>query len=260
LPETDLELLIDAARAAAEIAMAYWRQGDARSWAKSDDTPVTEADLAVDAALRARLTAARPDYGWLSEESPDDPDRLGRARVFVVDPIDGTRDFAKGGRQWAHALAVVEDGAPIASVILLPLRDALFAAARGQGATRDGSPIRVSARRDLAGARVLATRASMLPGRWTCPPPRLRRENRASLSLRLARVAEGRFDATFSFRATWDWDIAPGALIAAEAGAAVTDMHGGGFAFNAADPRSPGLIVAPPALHGALRRCMITNP
>jgi myo-inositol-1(or 4)-monophosphatase len=251
LPERDLDLLIAAARAAGEIATAFWRDG-ARSWDKPDATPVTEADLAVDRMLRARLTAARPGYGWLSEESPDDAARMERDRVFIVDPIDGTRDFAAGGRQWAHAIAVAEAGAPVAAVIFLPLRGALYAAVRGGGASCNGAPIRASGRAAPPGATVLATRAALDPAHWPGGAPPMQRENRGSLSWRLALVAEGRFDATLSFRDTWEWDLAPGALIAVEAGATVTDTAGVGLAFNRPDPRARGLLAAPPGLHAAL--------
>ena len=120
MPEADLDLLIAAAQEAGQLALGYWRNRP-REWDKGDGAgPVTEADLAVDARLRARLTAARPDHGWLSEESPDDGSRLGRRRLFVVDPIDGTRAFIAGETGWALALAVVEDGRVTAGVVHLP--------------------------------------------------------------------------------------------------------------------------------------------
>jgi len=110
LPETDLELLISAAQEAGVLATRY-SGPTAKRWDKAGDAgPVTEADLAVDALLRDRLTAARPDYGWLSEETPDNPDRLTRKRVFIIDPIDGTRSFIEGSATWAHSLAIAEEG------------------------------------------------------------------------------------------------------------------------------------------------------
>ena len=140
----DMALLVAAAREVGEIALRYAAKG-AQSWEKPDGQgPVTEADLAVDAALHAALGAARPDYGWLSEERPDDPVRLAHERVFIIDPIDGTRAFMKGDQAWAHSLAVAEGGRVTAAVVFLPAMDKLYAAARGQGATLNGAPIRAT--------------------------------------------------------------------------------------------------------------------
>ena len=117
MPEADLDLIIRAAEEAGRIALAHWR-GTFRHWEKDEGAgPVSEADLAVNAALEQALRAARPDYGWLSEESPEDPRRATAARVFVIDQIDGTRAFIAGEDGFAVAVAVVEDGQPVAGVV-----------------------------------------------------------------------------------------------------------------------------------------------
>ncbi|MEL7027309.1 MAG: inositol monophosphatase family protein, partial [Pseudomonadota bacterium] len=134
MPESDLELLLRAAKEAGEIAQGFWRK-DPKTWDKGVDDPVTEADLAVDTHLRDTLTAARPGYGWLSEETPDRTDRLSKEKVFVVDPIDGTRAFIDGQETWAHSIAIVTAGAATQGVVYLPVRKKLFAASKGQGAT-----------------------------------------------------------------------------------------------------------------------------
>lgn len=248
----DLALLIEAARGAGRIAARYFRD-DPETWDKPDGAgPVTEADLAVDSMLRDRLTEARPGYGWLSEETPDSPDRLTAERVFVVDPIDGTRAFIEGSSAFSHALAVVENGEVIAGVVYLPIRGKLYAATRGGGATLNDAPIRASDTAAFDGAEVLATKHTLSPAHWPRGVPPVTRVYRPSLAYRMALVGEGRFDAMVTFRPTWEWDIAAGSLIIAEAGGVVTDAGGGRLRFNAAAPKVPGVLAAAPGLHGAL--------
>lgn len=252
-PAADLVLLAAAARAAGRIALRYWRQAP-KSWDKEAGAgPVSEADLAVDAALAAQLRAARPGYGWLSEETPDTPERLACETVFILDPIDGTRAFLAGEEAFAVSLAVVVAGAVTAAVVHLPAKGLLYAARADGPATLDGQPIRASTRAGVAGADVLTTRASLQPEEWPGGLPDLKRSFRASLAWRLCLAAEGRHDAMLTLRDTWEWDSAAGSLIAERAGCVVTDRHGAALRFNRADPRSAGVIAAPPALHAGLR-------
>ena len=252
MPASDLGLLIDAARAAGRIATGYAGQ-TAKRWDKPEGAgPVTEADLAVDAMLAKRLRTARPDYGWLSEESRDDGARLSAGRVFIIDPIDGTRAFIEGSSAWAHALAVVEDGIVTAAVIYLPMKDKLYAAAAGEGATLNGAPIRVGAQAALEGATLLSARPVHEARHWRGPVPAFRREYRPSLAYRLSLVAEGRFDAMLTLRRTWEWDIAAGDLILREAGARTSDRRGQAMRFNNTVPQLDGMIAANPVLHAEL--------
>lgn len=252
MPESDLSLLIEAARQGGAIALGFWRQSP-QVWEKPGLGPVTEADLAVNAHLRAVLRAARPEYGWLSEEDPDGAERLSARRVFVLDPIDGTRAFIAGEESFAVSLAVVEDGRPIAAVVYLPAHDRLYSAAAQGPALRDGQPIRASDRVELTGASVLTTGHMMAPEHWPGGVPDLKRSFRASLAWRLCLVAEGRFDAMLTLRPAWEWDIAAGALIAERAGVQVSDRHGAPLVLNRPDPRAEGVIAAPAVLHAALR-------
>jgi myo-inositol-1(or 4)-monophosphatase len=254
LPATDLALLIDAARAAGRIATGYSGK-TAKRWDKPDGAgPVTEADLAVNDMLRERLCAARPGYGWLSEEAEDDPARLEETRVFVIDPIDGTRSFAEGSQIWAHALAVVERGVAVAGVVYLPMRGLLYAAAAGQGAFLNGAPISPSARTGLDGAEFLATRPNMEARYWPGGMPRLNRSYRPSLAYRMALVAEGRYDGMLTLRDAWEWDIAAGDIILREAGAVCTDQTGAALRFNNPHPVVGGVITANATLHEQLLR------
>jgi myo-inositol-1(or 4)-monophosphatase len=252
-PEDDLALLIDAARTAGEIARAHFRS-DPEIWTKSDDSPVTEADIAIDRVLRTDLLKARPNYGWLSEETEDDPARLSLERTFVVDPIDGTRAFIEGETSFAHSLAVVDRGAVTAGVVYLPMKEKLYAAARGVGATLNGDPITVSCRTDVAEATALATRPNVQAKHWKGGVPPFKRYYRPSIAYRLALVGEGRFDTMLTFRDTWEWDIAAGVVVIEEAGGTVSDASGARITFNRASPSAPGIIAAPGELHAKLLR------
>lgn len=249
----DLSLLVAAARAAGEILRTHFFRG-ASAWEKPDAAgPVTEADLAANAALHASLTAARPGYGWLSEEGPDDPDRRGRSRAFVVDPLDGTRAFIEGDHSWAVSLAVVADGRVEVGVVFLPMRDRLYAAARGRGATRNDTKLKVAPATELDGATVLSTRNNFQPYHWKdARVPEVRRQFRSSLAYRLSLVAEGRYQALLRLRPTWEWDAAAGSLLVEEAGGRITDRCGTALGFNGEDPQLNGLIAAAPSLHAEI--------
>jgi myo-inositol-1(or 4)-monophosphatase len=250
--DSDLALLAQAATEAGRLARGYWGRALAVEEKEDGQGPVSEADLAVDALLRDRLTAARPAYGWLSEESADDPVRHMAARTFIVDPIDGTRSFLARERVWAHALAVVEAGRVVAGVVHLPMLKRTYAARLGGGATMNDAPIRAGRRASLTGAEVLTNAASLDPALWPGGVPPVTRAFRPSLAYRLCLVAEGRYDAMLTLRPAWEWDVAAGALIATEAGATVTDRLGRAPAFNARHPATDGLVVAAPVLHAGL--------
>jgi len=253
LPDPDdLTLLCQAAKGAARIARRYWRTDQRVTLKPGDAGPVSEGDLAVDRYLRETLTAARPDYGWLSEETQDGPARLDAARVFVVDPIDGTRAYVDGHATWAHSLAVVEHGRPVAGLVYLPERGKLYTATAGHGAALNGRTIRVGAATTPDAARVLASKGTLDPAHWPGGAPPIDRHFRPSLAYRFCLVAEGRFDALITLRPAWEWDIAAGLLIAAEAGAAATDRTGRAPVLNRAPPQTDGVICAAPALQHAL--------
>ncbi len=250
----DLPLLIDAALTAGDIACRHWG-GAPRIWTKSDDSPVSAADLEVDAALREALLAARPGYGWLSEESRDDPARLHREHCFILDPIDGTRAFLNNEKTWAISLAVAQGSAIAAAVVHLPARGRTYTAAAGRGAWLNGRPLVASARGEPDGARLLASRPTYAAQNWSRVPA-FERMFRSSLAYRIACVGEGRADAMLTLRPAWEWDVAAGALIAAEAGARVTDRFGGPLRFNTPGRRSQGVLAANPVLHDAIRAAL----
>jgi myo-inositol-1(or 4)-monophosphatase len=248
----DRDLIAEAASRAGEIALAHFGRGIAAVEKPGGAGPVTEADKAVDTFLRETLGAARPDYGWLSEETEDSPARLASSRLFIVDPIDGTRAFISGEKGWAVSIAVIEDRRPVVACVLLPARGEMYLAATGEGATLQGRAVTGSGRARIEGAGLLAVRSQLQPEHWPGGVPPVERAFRPSLAWRLCLAASGRFDAMLTLRDSWEWDIAAGVLIAAEAGLTVTDRAGEMLAFNAPDPRLPGVIAAPPPVHAAL--------
>lgn len=251
MPETDLDLLIAAAKESGRIALGF-HGSTYEKWDKEDGAgPVTAADLAVNRMLEVELQDARPDYGWLSEESPPLQDRQKAERVFIIDPIDGTRSFIEGADTWAHSLAICENGEIVAGVVYLPKRDLMYTAAKGQGAFLNGTRIHPSQRAELTDADILATRPSFEPRHWK-RIPKVTRHHRPSLAYRLALVAEGKFDAMLTLRATWEWDIAAGVLLLEEGGALASDKHGQALRFNNPDPRLPGMVGANSDLHRQL--------
>lgn len=249
----DLALIRDAARAAGALAEAERARG-LKITHKDGGSPVTNADLAVDALLKATLLAARPDYGWLSEETPDTPDRLTRRRIFVVDPIDGTVAFMKSRPWWCVPIAVVEDGQPVAAVIHVPSMNDTFEATVGGGARLNDRLITASDVDTLDDAAVLADARLMEGPHWPEPWPAMRYEKRNALAYRMALVASGAFDAAIALTPKFDWDVCAGALIATEAGARVSDHHGRPWVFNRPDPRQASLVCSAPALHPLILR------
>lgn len=248
----DTALLIESVRESGEIARKYFG-GAYKSWDKGHGNPVTEADLAIDRRLREVLLAARPDYGWLSEETEDDPARLQKERVFVVDPIDGTVGFLKGRPHFTIVAAVVSHGRPVSAAIHNPITGQIYGATRGGGAQLDGRPIEVSRQDALDGARVLAPRHSFAETHWREPwPASMRIENRSSIAYRLALVAEGQFDAMFSLSPKHDWDLAAGDLAVHEAKGRVTAPDGAVLTFNKPQPLQRGVVGAGPRLHELL--------
>ncbi|WP_342643036.1 3'(2'),5'-bisphosphate nucleotidase CysQ [Rhodoligotrophos ferricapiens] len=249
MPADDLDQLTEAVREAGALAMSLRAKG-VDSWHKGDGTPVTEADMAVDRLLKERLLGARPDYGWLSEETADDKHRLQHERVWIVDPIDGTRSFMSGEDDWCVAAALVEDGDPIAAAIFSPPADHMYRASRGQGATLNGERISVSTCSDVTSARILARENAFAARRWPGRPwPHLTLDMRKSIALRLCLVASAEFDASFALGETSDWDIAGAHLVVTEAGGIVTTLSGEIPRYNQIRTRHAGVVASGPALH-----------
>ena len=216
-----------------------------KSWDKGGDSPVCAADIEVDGFLKHELGRLLPSAGWLSEETADDHARLERDLIWVVDPIDGTRDFLRGSSGWAVSVALVSAGRPLLGLLVAPARNEVWTATAGTGARLNGIDITASKRRAFSGSRV--------------PADMLMREDADlvlvdkpnSIALRIAMVADNRADLLATLRWGFEWDVAAATLIAREAGARVSDAFGDALAYNRRDPRAFGLLVTAPAIHGA---------
>jgi myo-inositol-1(or 4)-monophosphatase len=248
LNAADLALIRAAALEAGELALGL-RKSDLKIQTKPGGSPVTSADLALDALLKRRLGEARPDYGWLSEETADDRSRLAAGRTFVVDPIDGTIAYIKDRPWWTVSIAVVEAGMAVAGVVHAPAVGETYEAALGDGARLNGETIHVSGRTELEGCAMLSDAGMLRRPEWPQPWPPMRVETRNSVAYRLALTAAGAFDAVLAMSSKCDWDVAAGDLIAREAGAIVSDHGGGAYAYDQASCTKPSLVCAGPALY-----------
>lgn len=252
----DLELALDATRAAGRLVMATFGTDPAVRH-KGPDQPVTEADLGADDLLMERLLGSRPEYGWLSEETADRPERLSRSRVWVVDPIDGTRSFIAGYPEFVVSVGLVEAGEPVVGVIHNPASQELFWAVRGRGAFGNRGEAGGEYRLRVAAAEedrpsLLASRSEL--GRGELEPflDAYDLREMGSTAYKMAGVAAGAGNGFLSRGPKSEWDVAAGALIVEEAGGTVTDLRGLRLTFNRPDPYVHGVLVAAPALHAAL--------
>jgi myo-inositol-1(or 4)-monophosphatase len=243
----DLALIEDAVREASDTALKHFRGGSS-GWFKPDGTPVSDADLAVNRLLAERLLAARPAYGWLSEETLEDLENRQAERTYIVDPIDGTRSFLGGGDDWCIGVALLSSGRPIAAAVLQPTTGTLYSAAAGLGARRNDRPIHVSDRRRLEGAYLIAHSGLRRPERWTVPWPKVRYGMTFAMLLRLCRVADGSVDGMVALGRKSDWDIAPGDLIVRESGGLVADLTGASPRYGDEGLSQNGVIAGGPAL------------
>jgi len=216
-----------------------------RSWEKSPGQPVCDIDLEVDAFLHDRLSKLDAEAGWLSEETIDLSDRIERRRLWVIDPIDGTKDYLRRRPGWCVSVALVEDRVPVLGALAAPARGELWTASRGQGSWRNGERLRVSPRRRLAGARVPADELPDADRDLVA----VAKPN--SIALRIALVAAGEADLVATLRWGFEWDIAAAVLIAEEAGATATGALGQPLAFNTASGEAFGVLVATPGIHAA---------
>ena len=247
----DFNLAEAVVREAGTLARAHF-SAMPESWNKSDSSPVSEADHAVNRLIEARLKQARPDYGWLSEETPDSDARMAAKEVWILDPIDGTRAFLKQRTDWVISLALAVDGTVIAGIVYNPLLEQMFAAVRGGGATLNGDPISVNRRTELNGIRLLSNPARFAPDIWRLPWPQMDIARQNAIAYRLAQVACGAADAAVAFPRVHEWDLAAGDLIVSEAGGVLLDVDGDPLTYNKRDPVTMGVVGANPALAGQI--------
>lgn len=238
-------------REAGAIALSFY-QTKLKTWMKDGDSIVTEADIAVNDHLHKALAAPRPDYGWLSEETEDDAHRLQKTRVWVVDPIDGTRAFAKGKPHFTISVALVEEGRPVLAALFNPATDEFFEAETGEGALLSGKPIATGHRREIEGARMAAHGPMFKHPAWPEPWPEMEIIERNSVAYRIALVACNQADAALALNTKNDWDLAAADLILHEAGGRFTSHDGKTPIYNREIPRHRSMLAAGPELYDAL--------
>jgi myo-inositol-1(or 4)-monophosphatase len=257
--------LLSLVRALASVvreAGAFARAASAnpiKTWVKEHNSPVSEVDIAVNQLLKERLTALVPDAGWLSEESEDDPARLAVSRLWIVDPIDGTRSFIAGRPDWTISVALVEGSRPVVAGLYAPVSEELFLAVAGGGATRNGTPIKVTPGDMIDGARIAGPRG-FLDRLATVVPALVVLPKIQSLALRLARVADGTLDAALASRTSRDWDLAAADLLVHEAGGALTTVGGAKVAYNRVSTIHDDLIAAGLVRHQTLAVLLRNRP
>lgn len=255
--QEELVLLEQAVREAGAVALRYFGHDPEVWWKNGGQSPVSAADLAANDCLESILRSARPDYGWLSEESSDDRGRLACARTFVVDPIDGTRGFLEGNKRWVVSVAVVAQGIPVAGVLFAPALDEFFMASADTPALKNGAPIFTGQNSGTAHeAELDISVPSSLKKSFDGPfRTRIRSASHIpSLAYRLAMVADGRLDGTLVRPSAHDWDLAAADVILARSGGLLADGNGQSLQYNRSDVTQPTLFAGNNALVGTLLR------
>jgi len=254
----DAALLQETVREAGALALSLFRT-ELKNWTKGASSPVSEADIAVNELISARLRSATPDYGWLSEESADDETRLGKRLVWIVDPIDGTRGYLAGREDWCVSVALIADARPLLAAVFAPASDEFFFAARGRGTLLNGMPVRATSGTALDFSRMAG------------PKPLVERLRRSSeevtlhprigpLALRLCRVAQGTLDAAFAGGQSRDWDLAAANLIVQEANGNMTALSGDAILFNRREVAHGVLVAAGRDRHARIVEHFRTRP
>jgi len=257
--QRELDLARDAAFSAGEILERYFRDRGFEIDQKGRDNPVTTADFDADSEIKRMLRAPFPDYGWLSEETADNPDRLSCRRVWIVDPLDGTKEFIKGIPEFVVAIALAEEGRAILGVTYNPIKREMFWCTRAGGCFMDSQPVGVTRTPTLENATVLASRSETSRGEWKAYEGKLRVNPIGSVAYKLALVAAGRADATFTRTAKSEWDIASGAALIVEAGGRITDIDGSEMRFNKPSVKLKGFVASNALLHAEIER-LVPHP
>jgi myo-inositol-1(or 4)-monophosphatase len=250
--EREFEIAIKAAQAGGAIVRKYYK-AEYEVHEKAPDKPLTVADTEADEAIKRVLLTSFPDDGWLSEETRDSPARLAKSRVWIVDPLDGTKEFTQHIPEFCVCVALVVDGVVQVGVCYNPAEEKLFAARRGGGTTLNARAVSCTGKTALADATVLASRSEDKRGEWNAYKPLMKVKLTGSVAYKFALIAAGDADATFSLTPKNEWDICAGTMLVEEAGGVVTDRFGRPLTFNNRETLLPGLIAAGPALWGPIR-------
>ena len=256
MSERALSVAIDAAREAGAAIRGFYKDRTIVK-EKGEDNPLTEADLASDAILRDRLLGAFPDYGWLSEETVDSPARLANERVWIVYPLDGTKEFTLGIPEFVVSIGLVENGRPLLGVLYNPIREELFAGIVGVGATFNGAPCRVSAHVGLTGARIVCSRTEAKKGWFDRYLDRIALVPTGSVAYKFGLVAAGQAEATFTPQPRNEWDICAGVALVEAAGGRASTRTGAPYVFNRPNPLVDGVCATNGVVHADILGLMV---
>jgi myo-inositol-1(or 4)-monophosphatase len=255
--DSDFALLSHTMQEAGDIARRYFKNS-LKSWEKKPGDPVSEADLALDTHFRENLMAARPDYGWLSEETADDLSRLEKSRVWIVDPIDGTRSFIAGKPEFTICAALVENGKPVLGIVYNPILDELYEAVQGRGARLNGKTLTCSQKSDLLNAKLIASRKSFEWHGWLNNVKGATFSHVNSIAYRIVKVASKEAHASLSLTQKSDWDIAAADIILAEAGGITTTTKGDRLVYNRKSINQRNVISCGLSFHPQLMKLLET--
>lgn len=252
--ERELEVAERAARDAGAIIRDFYERGTEVGYKDAErDNPVTEADTQADACIQRMVREAFPADGWLSEETKDSHERLSRRRVWIVDPLDGTKEFVQHIPELCVCIALVEEGRAVLGVCFNPITDEMFSGASGGQLTLNGAPAHTSTTSEVSEARVLASRSEDKRGEWDPFKPYMRVELTGSVAFKLALISAGRGDGTFSLTPKHEWDICAGAALIEVGGGRITDCYGEPLRFNHPKPLLPGIIATNAPLFEPIR-------
>jgi myo-inositol-1(or 4)-monophosphatase len=249
--ETILQKTIAITQEAGETILGFYR-GAFDVQEKAPDNPVTDADLAADTLLHERLMTLLPEAGWLSEETVDNPERLQKEYLWVVDPLDGTKEFVMGIPEFSISVALVQNGEPILGVIFNPVTKEMYAALKGHGLTLNGDSITVTGRTEFVGSIIDASRSERKRGEFEPFEEDLEIRTLGSIAYKLARTAAGQADATWSRGPKHEWDICAGVILVLEGGGTCVDLDNQPFVFNKTWPKVNGIIADNGHLHTAV--------
>lgn len=247
------DLAIEAAQAAGAIIRSFYTGRYAVDYKdRSKNNPVTIADRDANQKIHEILHGGFPHYGWLSEETVDSPARLSRLRVWLVDPLDGTKEFIDKVPEFGVSIALLENGQPVVGVVYNPIHDQLFWAVRGQGTWHDQQRVYVTPTDRLSQATILASRSETKRGEWKNFSSQFTTRPTGSAAYKLALIANGDADATFTLTPKNEWDICAGVLLVEEAGGQVSHLDGRQLIFNQPKTLLQGLVASNRLLHSQL--------
>ena len=247
-------------RQAGSVALDIYAHAEVKNWEKGKDNPLTEADLAVDRLLHGKLLGACPDFGWLSEETVDNASRLARDWVWVVDPIDGTKEFLQKVPHWTISVGLVHQGRPVLGVVFNPVEDSLVAGANGHGVTVNGRPAKMSGKADLQGAHLVGSRSEQKRGEFDSVKDLYRFEAVGSIAYKMALLAIGRCDIYYTLSPKHEWDICAGHLLVEAAGGKVSQKDGAEILYNQPQAKYRSVVAANGTLHPLLLERLKDEP